>query len=477
MKKLFVCLLVLFVFANFTFAGSISDEINASAQKVLPQVIEWRRFIHQHPELGNREFKTAAFIEEKLRALGFEVRTKIAKTGVVGILKGGQPGPVIGLRADIDGLPVTERTSVPFKSTEKAEYNGQTVGVMHACGHDSHIAMLLGTATVLSQMKDKLKGTVVFIFQPAEEGPPAGEEGGAALMVKEGVMDNPNIDAIFGIHINSATEIGKIRYKTGSFMAASDWFSIKIKGKQTHGSQPWGGIDPIMVASSIIQGFQTIVSRQSELTKAPVVISVGKINSGVRENIIPEELTMSGTIRTLDEAMQKDVHARIRNTATKIAESFGAQIEISIDSKTPITYNTPQLVEQMLPSLEKAVGKENLINAEWTTGAEDFAEYRSKAPAFFFFVGGMAKGMNPKDAFPHHTPDFYIDDSRLDVGIKAFANLVFDFDKSKLEKSMQQTAQIENQINVMNCQPKNIFAVEMPSIFKFDNSGSLCGGV
>ncbi len=477
MKKLFVCLLVLFVFANFTFAGSISDEINASAQKVLPQVIEWRRFIHQHPELGNREFKTAAFIEEKLRALGLEVRTKIAKTGVVGILKGGQPGPVIGLRADIDGLPVTERTNVPFKSTEKAEYNGQTVGVMHACGHDSHIAMLLGTATVLSQMKDKLKGTVVFIFQPAEEGPPAGEEGGAALMVKEGVMDNPKIDAIFGIHINSATEIGKIRYKTGSFMAASDWFSIKIKGKQTHGSQPWGGIDPIMVASSIIQGFQTIVSRQSELTKAPVVISVGKINSGVRENIIPEELTMSGTIRTLDEAMQKDVHARIRNTATKIAESFGAQIEISIDSKTPITYNTPQLVEQMLPSLEKAVGKENLINAEWTTGAEDFAEYRSKAPAFFFFVGGMPKGMSPKDAFPHHTPDFYIDDSRLDVGIKAFANLVFDFDKSKLEKSMQQTAQIENQINVMNCQPKNIFAVEMPSIFKFDNSGSLCGGV
>ncbi|MBX7173274.1 MAG: amidohydrolase [Pyrinomonadaceae bacterium] len=477
MKKLTVCLLILFVFANFIFAGSISDEINASAEKVLPQVIEWRRFIHQHPELGNREFKTAAFIEEKLRALGIEVRTKIAKTGVVGILKGGQPGPVIGLRADIDGLPVTERVNVPFKSTEKAEYNGQTVGVMHACGHDSHIAMLLGTATVLSQMKDKLKGTVVFIFQPAEEGPPAGEEGGAALMVKEGVMDNPKIDAIFGIHINSATEIGKIRYKTGSFMAASDWFSIKIKGKQTHGSQPWGGVDPIMVASSIIQGFQTIVSRQSELTKAPVVISVGKINSGVRENIIPEELTMSGTIRTLDQEMQKDVHARIRKTATKIAESFGAQVDISIDSKTPITYNTPQLVDQMLPSLEKAVGKENLINAEWTTGAEDFAEYRSKAPAFFFFVGGMPKGMNPQNAFPHHTPDFFIDDSRLDVGIKAFANLVFDFDKSKLQKSMQQTSLLENQINVMNCQPKNIFAVEMSSIFIHSNYDSLCGGV
>lgn len=477
MKKLILSLLICFSFVNSFFANTLTDEINASADKVLPKVIEWRRYLHQHPELGNREFKTAEYIEKHLRSLGLEVRTKIAKTGVVGILKGGQPGPVIGLRADIDGLPVTERVNVPFKSTETSEYNGQKVSVMHACGHDTHIAMLLGTAEVLSQMKDKLKGTVIFIFQPAEEGPPAGEEGGAALMVKEGVMDNPKIDAIFGIHINSATEIGKIKYKSGGFMAASDWFSIKIKGKQSHGSQPWGGIDPIMTASSIIQGLQTIVSRQSELTKAPVVITVGKINSGVRENIIPEELTMAGTIRTLDEAMQKDVHARIKLTAEKIAESFGAKAEVSIDSKTPITYNTPQLVDQMLPSLEKAVGKENVINAEWTTGAEDFAEYRSKAPAFFFFVGGMPKGMNPKDAFPHHTPDFFIDDSRLDVGIKAFANLVFDFDKSKLQKSMQQTAVLENQTNIMNCRTKNIFEVNIPSIFKVDNSGLICGGV
>jgi amidohydrolase len=477
MKKLILLLLICISFFNSIFANSLTDEINASADKILPKVIEWRRYLHQHPELGNREFKTAEYIEKHLRSLGLEVRTKVAKTGVVGILKGGQPGPVIGLRADIDGLPVAERTNVPFKSTETSEYNGQKVGVMHACGHDTHVAMLLGTAEVLSQMKDKLKGTVVFIFQPAEEGPPAGEEGGAALMVKEGVMDSPKINAVFGIHINSATEIGKIKFKSGSFMAASDWFSIKIKGKQSHGSQPWGGIDPIMTASSIIQGLQTIVSRQSELTKAPVVITVGKINSGVRENIIPEELTMAGTIRTLDEAMQKDVHARIKLTAEKIAESFGAKAEVSIDRKTPITYNTPQLVNQMLPSLEKSVGKENVINAEWTTGAEDFAEYRAKAPAFFFFVGGMPKGMNPKDAFPHHTPDFYIDDSRLDVGIKAFANLVFDFDKAKLEKSMQQTAVLENQTNVIECQPKNIFAVEIPSIFKIDNSGSICGGV
>lgn len=477
MKNIIVSLLLLFVTVNSVFATTLTDEINSSAEKILPQVIEWRRYLHQHPELGNREFKTAAFIEEKLRALGLEVRTKIAKTGVVGILKGSQPGPVIGLRADIDGLPVTERVNIPFKSTEKAEYNGQTVGVMHACGHDSHVAMLLGTAEVLTKMKDKLKGIVVFIFQPAEEGPPAGEEGGAELMVKEGVMDNPKIDAIYGIHINSATEIGKIKYKSGSFMAASDWFSIKIRGKQSHGSQPWLGIDPIMVASSIIQGLQTIVSRQSELTKAPVVISVGKINAGVRENIIPEELTMSGTIRTLDDAMQKDVHARIKLTAEKIAESFGAKAEVSIDTKTLVTYNTPSLVQQALPSLEKAIGKENLVETEWQTGAEDFSYYRTKAPAFFFYVGGMAKGMNPKEAFPHHTPDFYIDDSRLDVGIKAFANLVFDFDKTKLEKSMQQRALIENQTNIMNCQTKNIFILEMPSIIKFDNSKSLCGGV
>ncbi|MDQ3061880.1 MAG: amidohydrolase, partial [Acidobacteriota bacterium] len=356
-----------------------------------------------------------------------EVRTKIAKTGVVGILKGNLPGPVIGLRADMDGLPVTERVNLPFASKEKTEYNGSQVGVMHACGHDSHVAMLLGTAEVLSKMKSKLRGTVVFIFQPAEEGAPVGEEGGAALMVKEGVMDNPKIDAIFGIHINAQTEIGKIKYKSGSFMAAADWFTIKVKGKQSHGSQPWLGVDPIAVASQIIGGLQMIVSRQSELTKAPVVITIGKINGGVRENIIPEEMTMAGTIRTLDDQMQKEVHERIKTTAQKIAESMGATAEVSIETKTLVTYNTPELVRQMLPSLAKSVGKENLVETEWTTGAEDFSYYRLKAPAFFFNVGGMPKDKNVKDAAPHHTPDFYIDDSRLDVGIKAFCNIVFDY--------------------------------------------------
>lgn len=403
------------------------DDIAAATDRILPKVIEWRRYIHQNPELSNREFKTSAFVAEKLRSFGLEVRTGIAKTGVVAILRGGRPGPVIGLRADMDALPVTERNSLPFASKATAEYNGQTVGVMHACGHDSHVAMLLGAAEVLSALKDKINGTVVFIFQPAEEGPPAGEEGGAALMVKEGVMDNPKIDAIFGLHINSQTEIGKIKYKPGATMASSDWFTIKVRGRQTHGSQPWSGIDPIAVATQIYTGLQMIVARQSELTKAPIVITVGKINAGVRENIIPEELTMAGTIRTLDTAMQKDVHMKIRRTAEKIAESMGASVVVEIETKAPVTYNTPDLVKKMLPSLEKAAGKENVIETEWTTGAEDFAFYGEKAPAFFFFVGGMPKGTDPKTAPAHHTPDFYIDDSRLDVGIKAFCNIVFDF--------------------------------------------------
>lgn len=427
MKK-FVSLSLLTVLCSASvFSIDMSREIEAATAKIMPKVVEWRRHIHQHPELSNRELNTAKLVADELRRLGLEVRTGIAKTGVVGVLKGAQPGPVVGLRADMDALPVTERVDLPFKSTVKAEFNGQHVGVMHACGHDTHVAMLLGAANVLAGMKDKIKGTVVFIFQPAEEGPPAGETGGAPDMVKEGVMDNPKIDAIFGIHINSQTEIGKIKYKPGAAMAASDWFSIKVKGKQTHGSQPWSGIDPIAVATQIYTGLQMIVARSSELTKAPVVITVGRINGGVRENIIPEEMTMAGTIRTLDSTMQKDVHARIRQTATKIAESMGATVEVVIDTKTLVTYNTPDLVKKMLPSLEKAAGKENVIENEWTTGAEDFAFFGEKAPSFYFFVGGMPKGKDPKQAAAHHTPDFYIDDSRLDVGVKAFANIVFDY--------------------------------------------------
>lgn len=427
MKKLLSLAIVFLLASNSIYAVDMNKEISAATEKLMPQVITWRRHLHQYPELSNREFKTAKYVEDHLRKLGLEVRTGVAKTGVIGILKGAQPGPTVALRADMDALPVTERVALPFASKEKAEYNGQTVGVMHACGHDTHVAMLMGAAQVLSGMKDKIKGTIVFIFQPAEEGAPDGEEGGAALMVKEGVMDNPKIDAIFGIHINSQTEAGKIRYKSGSFMAAADWFTIKVKGKQAHGSAPWGGIDPIATAAQIINGLQMIVSRQSELTKAPVVITVGKINGGVRENIIPEDLTMAGTIRTLDSQMQKEVHEKIRLTATKIAESMGATVEVSFENKTLVTYNTPELVTKMLPSLQKSAGTENVFETEWTTGAEDFSFFGTKAPSFFFNVGGMPVGKNKKEAAPHHTPDFFIDDSRLDVGVKAFCNLVFDY--------------------------------------------------
>ncbi len=415
------------VFAIPVVAKDMSAEIAAAADKINPQVIKWRRHFHENPELSNREFKTAEVVAGHLRRLGLEVRTGVAKTGVIGILKGAEPGPVIGLRADMDALPVKERVDIPFASKVTADYLGTMVPVMHACGHDTHIAILMGAAEVLAGMKDKLKGTVVFIFQPAEEGPPGDEEGGAELMVKEGVMDNPKIDAIFGLHINSQTEIGQIGYKAGAAMASSDWFKVKIKGKQAHGSAPWAGVDPIVTAAYIIQGFQTIVSRQSMLTKAPVVITVGKINGGIRENIIPESLEMSGTIRTLDSAMQKDVHERMRTTVRTIAESQGAIAEIEIDTKTLVTSNTPELVDRMLPSLRKAAGAENVVFREWTTGAEDFSYFGEKAPSFYFFLGGMPLGQDPEKAPGHHTPDFYLDDSRLDVGVKAFCNIVFDY--------------------------------------------------
>ncbi len=394
---------------------------------VAPKVVEWRRHIHQHPELGNREVKTAEMVANHLRSLGIEVRTQVGVTGVVGVLKGGKPGPVVALRADMDALPVKERVNIPFKSDVTAEYLGQTVPVMHACGHDAHTAILMGTAEVLSKMNKDVPGTVVFIFQPAEEGPPGDEEGGAPLMIKEGALDNPKVEAIFGLHINSQTPIGVITYKSGATMASSDWFTIKVKGKQTHGSQPWGGVDPIYVSSLIIQGLQGIVSRQSELTIAPVVISVGKITSGVRSNIIPEESLLEGTIRTLDPVMQKETHERIKKVATTIASAYGATAEVDIDTKTLVTYNNPTLTELMIPSLEKAAGKENVRSKEWTTGAEDFSFFSDKVPGLFFFLGGMPAGMNSKDAFPHHTPDFYIDDSKLDVGVKAFVELVFGY--------------------------------------------------
>jgi len=401
-------------------------------KEVEPQLISWRRHFHENPELSNREYNTGKYIAAYLKTLGLDVQYPIAKTGVVAILKGGKPGPVVALRADIDALPVTERTPIDFASKVTTDFAGQKVGVSHACGHDSHISILMATAKVLSAMQKEVPGTVVFLFQPAEEGPPGVEEGGAPLMIKEGALDHPKVDAVFGLHIEAQLPVGTIAYKSGAFMASSDWFTIKVNGKGSHGSQPWGGVDPIAASAQIIEGLQHIVSRQMDLTKAPLVITVGTINSGVRSNIIPETAIMTGTIRTLDSEMQKEVHERIKNTAKAIAASSGATADVNIDTKTLVTYNDPALVKKTSASLTKAAGGENnIIETTWQTGAEDFSFYAEKAPSFFFYLGGMPKGKNVNDVASHHTADFYIDESGFIVGVKAFCQLVFDYGKTK----------------------------------------------
>jgi len=417
----------------FLFGLSAQDNMRALVDKkadaLEAKVIEWRRDFHQYPELSNREFETAKKIEAHLKGLGLEVKTGIAHTGVVGILKGAKPGPTVALRADMDALPVRERVDVTFASKVTSTYLGQEVGVMHACGHDTHVSMLMGAAELLTSMKDQLEGNVVFIFQPAEEGAPPGEEGGAALMIKEGLMDQINADVILGLHISADLEVNKIRYKPGGAMAAADRFVIKVKGKQTHGSRPWGGVDPIMVSAQIINGLQTIISRQTELTKEAAVISVGKIQGGVRNNIIPEECEMIGTIRTLDTAMQRIIHEKIKLTATKIAESAGAVAEVDIQIGYPVTYNSPELTRDMLPSIFETAGEENVYLSVARTGAEDFSFYAQEVPGLFLFLGGMPKEMSSFDAAPHHTPDFYIDESGLKLGVRTLANLTLDYMK------------------------------------------------
>ena len=431
MKLLFLTLLFvpssLFLCAQKRSNIDQTSKINAAADKIESKCIAWRRDIHEHPELGNNEHRTAKLIADHLRSLGIEVKEGVGKTGVVGILKGARPGPCIALRADMDGLPVVERVDLPFASKVKSTYNGKEVGVMHACGHDTHVAILMSVAEVLAGLKSELKGTVKFIFQPAEEGPPEGEEGGAPLMIKEGALDNPKVDVMFGLHISSQTDVGKITYRSEGIMAASDWFTIKVKGKQTHGSQPWGGIDPVAVSAQIINGLQTIVSRQVDLTKNPAVVSVSTINAGVRSNIIPEEAIMTGTIRTLDTSTQRIIHEKIKLTASKIAEASGATAETTIDTKTLVTYNDPKLTKQMIPSFVKAAGEENVIEINAVTGAEDFSYFAEKVPSIFFFIGGKQIGVDPKKVFPHHTPDFWIDESGMKTGIKAFCNIVFDY--------------------------------------------------
>ncbi len=434
MKKVIyssISLLLLLTIQSWTFIPPADSKLKTKAyqlaEKVESKVIDWRHDIHEHPELSNREFKTAEKIAAHLKSLGIEIQTEVALTGVVGVLVGGKPGPVVALRADMDALPVPERNDLPWKSKEIGEYNGQEVPVMHACGHDTHVAILMGVAEVLSQMKSELKGTIKFIFQPAEEGAPAGEEGGAELMIKEGVLENPKVDAIFGLHINSATEVGSIKYKPGGALASVNSFTIKVKGRQAHGSAPWASIDPVVTAAQIINNAQTIVSRNMMLTKEAAVVTFGSIHGGLRSNIIPEEVTLVGTIRALDYGMRDLIHERLRAIATHTAEGMGATAEVTIDKGYPITYNDPALTAKMLPTLESVAGKENVLLSPASTGAEDFSFFQEKVPGLFIFLGGMPKGKDPSKVASHHTPDFYVDDEGMLLGIKSLCALSLDY--------------------------------------------------
>lgn len=406
-------------------AQQIDPEIATAAENIEKQVIEWRRDFHQNPELSNREVETAKKIEAHLNKLGMEVQTGIAKTGVVGILKGNKSGKVVALRADIDALPVTERNDLPFKSTVTTEFMGTKTGVMHACGHDTHTAILMGVAEILSKNKDKINGTVKFIFQPAEEGPPPGEEGGASVMIKEGVLKNPDVDAIFGLHINSATPVGTILYKPEGIMAAVEEFVINVQGKGTHGSAPWSGVDPILISAKIIYGLQTIISRESKLVDAPAVITVGKISSGVRFNIIPETAEMVGTVRTLDPEMKKMILRRMNEMVPAIAQAYGGTATLEVRNNTSITYNDIELTSQMLPTLQKVAGTENVKLMKPTTGGEDFSFFQEEIPGLYFFLGGQPAGS--KEAAPHHTPDFFIDESGMLLGVKVMSQLALDY--------------------------------------------------
>src|ERR1017187_782772 len=429
MKKIIILAALLFSISGYSQNDSERKKIAAAADKIEGQVIAWRRDIHEHPELGNNEIRTSGLIAKYLQSLGIEVKTGIAKTGVVGILKGGKSGPVVALRADMDALPITERTQVPFASKVKTMYNGKEVGVMHACGHDSHVAMLLGVAEVLSSIKNDLKGTVKFIFQPAEEGAPAGEEGGAELMVKEGVMENPHVDVVFGQHINSQLEVGKIAYRPGGTLAGVNDMKIIIKGKPSHGAYPWFSVDPIVVSAEIINNLQTVVSRNLNVTENAGVVTIGAINGGNRGNVIPDQVEMLGTIRSLSRDDEKMMIERVRQIITKTAEANGATAEIYLPytSHYPVTFNDVAFTEKMLPSLRKSAGDSNVVLKPATTGAEDFSFYQEKAPGLFIFLGGMPKGEDPKDAPAHHTPNFYIDESGFKLGVEAMANLTVDY--------------------------------------------------
>ena len=417
MKQFFP--LVFLFLTLFTARAQSSNELES-------KVIKWRHEIHQNPELSNREFKTAEKVAVHMESLGIEVQRGVAHTGVVGILKGKKPGKVVALRADMDALPVTERNDLPYKSNIRATYNGNQTGVMHACGHDTHVAILMGVAEKLSKNRN-FKGTIKFIFQPAEEGPPAGEEGGAKLMVKEGVLENPKVDAIFGLHISSGLHVGKITYRPKGLMAASQRFVIDVKGKQAHGSTPWQSIDPVLISAKIIDGIQTIVSRNLQLTKEAAVISVGSVHSGIRFNIIPETAQLVGTIRTLDPMMKEKIRERMHQMIPKIAQAYGGDAVVTIEDGADITYNDPKLTSQMLPTLQSVMGAENVIEVDAITGAEDFSYFQNEIPGMFFFLGGTSPELSEAESPSHHTPDFIVDDRALIKGVEVMSNLALDY--------------------------------------------------
>jgi amidohydrolase len=414
-------LILLLASAAVANAADLESRIDA----VMPKVVAWRRDIHQHPELSNRETRTAKLVADHLQALGLEVRTGVAHTGIVGVLRGGAKGAVVALRADMDALPVTEEVDLPFKSTVRATYAGKEVGVMHACGHDNHVAILMGVAEVLAGMRDALPGSVKFIFQPAEEGPPPGEEGGAQLMIAEGVLEDPKPDAIFGLHV-WPEPTGTIHTRPGPLMAASDRFSIVVRGKQTHGAQPWGGIDPIVVASQIVVALQGIPSRQLDVTKGPAILTIGKIEGGTRWNIIPETVTLEGTLRTFDESVRADAKERIGRTAKGIAESVGATATVEFSGGYPVTSNDAALLESMRPTLERASGK-SIVTAPLQTVSEDFSQYQRKIPGVFFFLGVTPPDQDAAKAPRNHSPRFFADEAGLPIGVRAMTSLALDY--------------------------------------------------
>lgn len=423
--------ILLFLLLPLSLAAQVNPKLQAKldlqANEIEPKVIAWRRNFHENPELGNREFKTGAKIAEHLKSLGINVQYPVAKTGVVGILVGGKPGPVIALRADMDALPITERNGLAFASKVKTMFNGQETGVMHACGHDAHVSILMGVAEILAKNKSELKGTIKFLFQPSEEGPPQGEEGGASLMIKEGVLENPKVDVVFGLHMLSLLPSGQLGYRSEGIMAAVDGLKIKVIGLGAHGATPWDSQDPIMIGSQIVSGLQTIISRQTELTKAPAVITIGSFHSGNRGNIIPEEAEMVGSIRSFDVGMQKTLHQKIKLTAEKIAESAGAKAEVEIEIGSPVTYNDPALTTQMAPTLQRTVGSTNAVIVAPTTLAEDFSFFQEKIPGLFFFLGAYPADMKLTKRPVHHTADFMMDEKSFVTGVKAMLNLTVDY--------------------------------------------------